>query len=53
LYLWSICESTIKAVNTASTGSAIVSRNRFREEFFLEFDIPIPPLDVQQAIVSA
>lgn len=52
LYLWSICESTIRAVNAASTGSAAVSRNRFREEFFLEFDIPVPPLDEQRAIVS-
>jgi len=53
LYLWSLCERTIRAVNAASTGSAAVSRNRFREEFFLEFDIPLPSLDGQWAIVSA
>jgi len=53
LYLWSISESTIRAVNATSTGSAAVSRNRFREEFFLEFEIPLPPLEDQRRIVSA
>jgi hypothetical protein len=53
LYLWCISEGTIKAVNAASTGSAAVSRNRFREEFFLDFEIPLPPLPVQRKIVAA
>lgn len=53
LYLWSLTAQTIRAVNAASTGSAAVSRNRFREEFFLEFEIPLPPLAEQQKIVSA
>jgi restriction endonuclease S subunit len=53
LYLWCVSERTIKAVNAASTGSAAVSRNRFREEFFLDFDIPLPPLPVQRKIVAA
>lgn len=53
LYLWAISDKTIRAVNAASTGSAAVSRNRFREEFFLEFDLPLPPLHEQGAIVSA
>lgn len=52
LYLWCISDQTIKAVNAASTGSAAVSRNRFREEFFLDFDIPLPPLPVQRKIVA-
>lgn len=52
LYLWCINEQTIKAVNAASTGSAAVSRNRFREEYFLEFEIPLPPLPTQRKIVS-
>jgi hypothetical protein len=52
LYLWTVSERTIRAVNAASTGSAAVSRNRFREEFFLAFNIPLPPLAVQRAIVS-
>lgn len=53
LYLWCVSERTIKAVNAASTGSAAVSRNRFREEFFLDFEIPLPPLPVQLKIVAA
>ncbi len=52
LYLWCITDQTIKAVNAASTGSAAVSRNRFHEEFFLDFRIPLPPLPVQREIVE-
>lgn len=52
LYLWCISEQTIRAVNAASTGSAAVSRNRFREKFFLDFEIPLPPLPVQRKIVA-
>lgn len=52
LFLWCISEQTITAVNAASTGSAAVSRNRFREEFFLDFEIALPPLAVQRKIVS-
>lgn len=53
LYLWCIGEQTIKAVNAASTGSAAVSRNRFREDYFLDFEISLPPLPVQRKIVAA
>lgn len=53
LYLWCISNQTIKAVNAASTGSAAVSRNRFREEYFLDFEIPLPPLPMQRKIVVA
>ncbi|MBM3148621.1 MAG: hypothetical protein FJ117_12345 [Deltaproteobacteria bacterium] len=53
LYLWCTTDQTIKAVNTASTESAAVSRNRFREEFFFDFKVPLPPLPVQQKIVAA
>jgi type I restriction enzyme, S subunit len=53
LYLWCVSGPTTTAVNKASTGSAAVSRNRFREEFFLEFEIPLPPLTAQTQIVSA
>jgi type I restriction enzyme, S subunit len=52
LYLWSITGQTIRGVNAASTGSAAVSRNRFREEFFLEFELPLPPLETQSVIVA-
>lgn len=52
LYLFSIRESTIRAVNAASTGSSAVSRNRFKEEEFLNFEISLPPLAEQKAIVA-
>jgi len=42
----------IRAVKAASGGSAAVSRNRFKEEDFLEFEIPIPSVDNQQKIVD-
>jgi type I restriction enzyme S subunit len=53
LFLWCLSGRTIKAVNAASTGSAAVSRNRFREEFFVDFEIALPPLPVQRKIVTA
>lgn len=52
LYLFCMCDSTNRSVCSASTGSAAVSRNRFKEEFFYDFDIPLPPLPVQEKIVS-
>lgn len=52
LYLFCTREATIRAVNTASTGSAAVSRNRFKEEQFLAFEIPLPPVTEQKAIVA-
>lgn len=52
LYLFCTREATIRAVNAASTGSAAVSRNRFKEEHFLGFEIPLPPLVEQRAIVT-
>ena len=39
-------------MNAASTGSSAVSRNRFKEEQFLGFEIPLPPLAEQKAIVA-
>jgi type I restriction enzyme S subunit len=53
LYLWSVSNQTVKAVNAASTGSAAVSRNRFREDYYLDFEIPLPPLPDQRRIVAA
>jgi type I restriction enzyme, S subunit len=52
LYLFCTREATTRAVNAASTGSSAVSRNRFKEEQFLGFEIPLPPLAEQRAIVS-
>lgn len=53
LYLWCNSKQTIQAVNAASTGSSAVSRNRFREEYFLNFEITLPPLLAQRKIVAA
>lgn len=52
LFLFCMSSKTISAVNRASVGSSAVSRNRFKEEAFLNFNIPLPPLFVQQAIVD-
>jgi type I restriction enzyme, S subunit len=52
LYLFFTRDATIRAVNAASTGSAAVSRNRFKEDQFLNFEIPLPPLNEQLAIVG-
>jgi type I restriction enzyme S subunit len=39
-------------VEAASVGTAAVSRNRFKEEEFLSFSIPLPPLPLQEATVA-
>lgn len=52
LCLYCLGREAIAAVNAASTGSAAVSRNRFKEEEFLEFDFPLPPRPIQKAIVA-
>ncbi|MBA2434860.1 MAG: restriction endonuclease subunit S [Chthoniobacterales bacterium] len=52
LYLFCTRETTVRAVSAASTGSAAVSRNRFKEEQFLGFEIALPPLKEQAAIVA-
>jgi len=52
LYLFFMCNSTINAVNKASIGSAAVSRNRFKEEDFLNFEIPLPPISIQHGIID-
>lgn len=52
LYLYCTLTPTIRAVNSASTGSSAVSRNRFKEVEFLNFEISLPPLKEQKAIVA-
>lgn len=52
LYLFCTRAATIRAVNAASTGSSAVSRNRFKEEEFLNFEISLPLLPEQEAIVA-
>lgn len=52
VYLLFTSKKVIKAVNAASIGSAAISRNRFKESNFLGFKVPIPPLTVQQKLVT-
>jgi type I restriction enzyme S subunit len=52
LYLFCTRIATIRAVNSASIGSSAVSRNRFKEDEFLNFEISLPPLTEQKAIVA-
>jgi type I restriction enzyme S subunit len=52
LYLFCTRAATIRAVNAASIGSSAVSRNRFKEEEFLNFEIPLPALVEQEDIVA-
>lgn len=52
LYLFFMCKNTIRAVNKASIGSAAVSRNRYKEEYFLNVQTPLPPLYEQQEIID-
>ncbi len=52
LYLFCTIPATTRLVNAASAGSAAVSRNRFKETEFLKFELRLPPLPVQAAIVS-
>ena len=52
LYLYFMTSKVIESVQAGSVGSAAVSRNRFKEDEFLDFLIPLPPLPIQQAIVE-
>jgi restriction endonuclease S subunit len=52
LYLYFLAKRVLRAVITSSTGTAAVSRNRFKEEEFLNFRMPLPPIPVQQTIVG-
>jgi len=52
LYLYLMLPSTTEVVKASSVGSSAVSRNRYKEEEFLNLEIPLPPLPVQQAIVA-
>ncbi len=52
IYLYFTTKVAIKAVESFSVGSSAVSRNRFKEEYFLNISIPLPPLPIQQKIVD-
>ena len=50
--LYCLSAPFVEAVKKASEGSAAVSRNRFKEASFLDFEMPLPPLNIQHAIVT-
>jgi type I restriction enzyme, S subunit len=52
LNLWFYLPSTLAAVVECCTGSTPLTRNRFKEEFFLALHIPLPPHGEQRQIVA-
>lgn len=52
IYLLFISKKLIRVVNASSVGSSAVSRNRFKENDFLDFKVPIPPICDQQKIIK-
>ncbi len=52
LRLWFCLPDTIKAVEANCSGSTPLTRNRFKEQFFLNMEIPLPPLSEQKRIVA-
>ena len=49
---WFQLPATWRRVEEDCTGSTPTTRNRFKEEFFLKLELPLPPLAEQQAIVT-
>jgi type I restriction enzyme, S subunit len=52
LLYWFRLPSTLERVEADCTGSTPLTRNRFKEKFFLELEIPLPPLEEQRRIVA-
>src|SRR5207248_28556 len=52
LRLWFCLPTTISRVEADCTGSTPLTRNRFKENFFLNMEIPLPPLEEQHRIVA-
>ena len=52
LWLWFRLPTTLTMVEANCTGSTPLTRNRFKEHFFLAMEIPLPPLDKQRCIVA-
>lgn len=49
---WFQLPATWHRVEEDCTGSTPTTRNRFKEEFFLRLEVPLPPLAEQKAIVA-
>jgi len=52
LRLWFRLPGTIQKVEADCSGSTPLTRNRFKESFFLSLEVPLPPLDEQRRIVT-
>jgi type I restriction enzyme S subunit len=52
LKYWFRLPSVIEAVDEDCSGSTPLTRNRFKENFFLALEIPLPPLAEQRRVVS-
>jgi type I restriction enzyme S subunit len=52
LKYWFRILSTLERVQADCTGSTPLTRNRFKEDFFLRLQIPLPPLTEQRRIVA-
>lgn len=52
LFYWFRLPTTLKRVAADCTGSTPLTRNRFKEDFFLRLEIPLPPLPEQRRIVA-
>ncbi|MCX6092674.1 MAG: restriction endonuclease subunit S, partial [Candidatus Bipolaricaulota bacterium] len=52
LRYWFRLPSTLERVTADCTGSTPLTRNRFKEHFFLALEISLPPLAEQQRIVA-
>ena len=52
LRYWFRLPSVWRRVEEDCTGSTPTTRNRYKEQFFLSLDVPLPPLTEQQAIIA-
>ncbi len=52
LWHWFRLSETLKKVEAECTGSTPLTRNRYKEIFFLGLEIPLPPLAEQQRIMG-
>jgi type I restriction enzyme S subunit len=52
LKYWFRLPSVITTVDADCTGSTPLTRNRFKENFFLALKIPLPPLEEQRRVVA-
>ena len=52
LLLYFLQPSTWRIVESYCTGTTKASRNRFKEQYFLDMEVPIPSLEIQEKLVS-